>query len=220
MKSLLLLDDDHSQLEHLASVLETDFKVTKCKNALDAWSSFSSHNYDGCIIDVHMPIINGIEFIQKIRQTNTESTCAFFLLSSDTSTVTKVESLKLGVKDFLWPDMSKEELTVRIKNNLSTSKYSNHTFKSYKDLNLDLIKLSAHVKSEKLDLTLIEFKILYQLVSNPNQLMARDHFKKLIWSDALVMDKTLNTHLTNLRIKINQSQVEIKSVKNVGIILS
>lgn len=221
MKSLLLLDDDHAQLDYLASILETDYKITKCRNAIEAWNNFNTINYDGCIIDVHMPIISGLEFIQQIREKKTQNHCSFFLLSSDTSNITKIQALNLGIKDFLWPDMSKEEISVRIKNNLHAEKNCPKlAVKTYKDLSVDILKLMAYINSSKLELTLIEFKLLNQLLLAPNTIISRDELKQLIWPEVFVLDKTLNTHLTNLRLKISKSEVEIKSVKNEGIILS
>jgi two-component system response regulator AdeR len=127
---------------------------------------------------------------------------------------TKLQALALGVKDFLWPEMQKEEIILRIKNHLQTS-----TIRSYKNLKIDLQNFSAFLSGNKLELTLIEFKILSILASGEGEVVSRKKLIEFTWPDIQVMDKTLNTHLTNLRAKLSGSNLEIKSLKGEGILL-
>jgi DNA-binding response OmpR family regulator len=71
-----------------------------------------------------------------------------------------------------------------------------------------------------LDLTQIEFKILLLLVKKHGHLVKRDEIKEFIWPNLIVLDKTINSHLTNLRMKIEKDDFKIISIKGQGIAFS
>ena len=220
MKTVLILDDDKSQLNYLSNLLESDFRVHTTNSPLSAFNIFQENQFDAIIVDVHMPIINGFEFIRSIKDQKNCFNSALFILSSDTSMQTKIEALNLGVKDFLWPEMTKEEIILRIKNQILPKNISeSQLVKTYKDLKVELLNLTAFHSDKKLDLTLIEFKILSFLISNATRVVTREELKDFTWPEAIVLDKTLNTHMTNLRSKLSESDVEIKSVKGEGILM-
>lgn len=216
MKSIFILDDDSAQLNYLTHLLQDDFKIQTTTSPITALAIFETHKFDAVIVDVHMPIINGFEFIQSMRKKKHCSDSAIFILSSDTSVQNKIQALNLGITDFLWPDMMKEEIILRIKNQLS---HKNELHKSYKGLTVDVTNLSAALNGKKLELTLIEFKILSFLIGQAGTIITRDNLKEFTWPEATVLDKTINTHLTNLRTKLMDSAIEIKSVKGEGILL-
>ena len=68
--------------------------------------------------------------------------------------------------------------------------------------------------------TLIEFKILNFLVQNAKKIVSRNNLKEFVWPQENVLDKTLNTHLSNLRFKISGSNFDIKSIKGEGVLLT
>lgn len=219
MHNVLILDDDKSQLIHLSSLLKDHFDIHTANTPLTAYKLINSHKFDAIIVDVHMPIINGFDFIKSIKEDITFNS-ALFILSSDTSTTTKVQALNLGVKDFLWPDMSKEEIVPRIKNHLNQSNENIKTSeKSYLDLKINTATLSAFISDKKLNLTLMEFKILNFLVQNAKKIVSRNDLKEFVWPQENVSDKTLNTHLSNLRVKISGTNLDIKSIKGEGVLL-
>lgn len=216
MKSIFILDDDSAQLSYLTGLLQNDFKVQSTTSPISALSIFENNKFDAVIVDVHMPIINGFDFIQSLRKQKNCNDSALFILSSDTSVQTKIQALNLGITDFLWPEMMKEEIILRIKNQISLK---NELHKSYKDINVDVMNLTAAHNSKKLELTLIEFKILSFLIGHAGHVISRNDLKEFTWPEAMVLDKTINTHLTNLRTKLGDSTVEIKSIKGEGILL-
>lgn len=218
MNSLLILDDDRAQLSYLSTLLKDEFLITTANTPLKAYNLINAQNFDAIIVDVHMPIINGFDFIKSISE-YTDFNSALFILSSDTSTKTKICALNLGVQDFLWPEMTKEEITLRIKNQLVKPRKSEYVTK-YKDIKIDTQNFTALCGEIKLDLTLTELKILTYLINHSSILVSRDELKEFAWPGTMVLSKTLNSHLTNLRSKISISQIEIKSVKGEGVLLT
>lgn len=116
--------------------------------------------------------------------------------------------------------MTKEEILLRIKNQLCQKLLSNlQLTKKYKNLEMNLLNLVVAQSDKKLELPLLEFKLLSFLMGHQKEVVARDCLKEFAWPNTLVQDKTLNTHISNLRSKINTNQVEIKSIKGQGFIL-
>jgi phosphate:Na+ symporter len=68
-----------------------------------------------------------------------------------------------------------------------------------------------------LDLTQIEYKILFLLVKGQGEIVTRDELKNFAWPNVIVTDKTINSHLTNLRMKIEKENLKIISIKGKGI---
>lgn len=218
MKKLLIIDDDAGQSSFLESILCEDFSITLESDPLKALAATKHTNFNAILIDVHMPIMDGFEFIKKFRHQNPAPT-PIFILSSDKSYDTRIKALNLEIKDFLYPEMSKEELIIRIKNHLQPDGTINKIIQ-YKDVTLDSLSLSVYVNRNKIEVTLTEYKILKFLISNSETFSDKQILKDEIWSNTVVMDKTLNSHLTNLRAKLSESAVQIKSDKFKGIILS
>ncbi len=215
MNPILVVDDSLNQLSYLKSKLSTHFNVETFTNALDALNACKHSKYDAIIVDLHMPIMNGLDFIKEYRNFNTDFN-NIFILSSDSSQNAKIAALNLGINDFLWPEMNNEELILRVSNQINRSK----NCIEYKKIKINLNDLIVFIGNKKIDFTLIEFKLLKTLICNANKVISRDDLKKLVWPEIIVQDKTLNTHLTNLRGKTEGSETEIKSVKNEGIIFS
>lgn len=214
MNQILIIDDNLQQLDFLKNQLCDVFKIETFSNPIDALNMCKRNSFDAIVVDLHMPIINGVDFIKQFRTFNQEFK-NIFILSSDNSQNAKISALNLGAIDFLWPEMSREEIILRIKNQIINS---NHIL-TYKNIKIDLKNLIVFINQEKIDTTLIEFKLLKSLTSYPNQVISRDDLKNSVWPGMVVLDKTLNTHLTNIRSKLANTNIEIKSVKNEGIIL-
>lgn len=217
MHTVLILDDDKLQLDHLATLLKENFAIQTASTPISAYKLINTNKFDAIIVDVHMPIIDGFEFIKSIKEEKNIKS-SLFILSSDNSLNTKIKALNLGIKDFLSPCMAKEEIVPRIRNHITISKDS--TNYQYNDIKINTSNLSAYIFDKKLNLTLIEFKILSYLVQYGGKVLLRSALKEFVWPMEHVSDKTLNTHLTNLRLKFNEYNVEIKSIKGEGIILA
>ena len=211
----MILDDSKQQLNFLSEKLKNSFSIACFSNPLEALNHCDNVKVDAIIVDLHMPIINGIDFVKKVKIKNNEVN-SIFILSADCSQQSKISALNLGISDYLFPDMPIEEMTLRINNCIKNS----FNFLQYKNIKIDINNFIVYLDKEKLDITLIELKLLRFLIKHNNQIISRDDLKQYVWPDQVVLDKTLNTHLTNIRTKIIHTGIEIKSIKNEGIIIS
>ena len=84
---------------------------------------------------------------------------------------------------------------------------------------MNFLNLVATQSDKKLDLTLLEFKLLSYLITHQQSIVSRNEIKEFAWPNTLVQDKTLNTHMSNLRSKLDTELLEIKSIKGEGFVL-
>lgn len=207
---VLYLDDDLNQLKHIKANFINYFNITVFSSAVEAILYLKSNKVDAIISDLHMPIINGLKFYELIKENNLIK-IPFFFLSSDISNDSKITGLKKGAYDYLNIDMSFEEMFIRITNRINESKIS------FKNISIDCKQLMAFDGQNFLDLTQIEYKILFLLIKAQGELITREELKNFAWPNVIVTDKTINSHLTNLRIKIEKDDLKIISIKGKGI---
>jgi DNA-binding response OmpR family regulator len=171
MYNILVLDDNEAQLQHVNNLLKNDFNVYLVNNPIKAHKICAENQFDAILVDVHMPIINGFEFIKTLKSSLQYET-ALFILSSDSSTLTKLLALELGIKDFLWPDMQKEELILRIRNHIQTeTEFTKKKIRSYKYLQVDFDKNEAYLHGSKMNLSSSEYKLLSTLIESAGKIV-------------------------------------------------
>lgn len=207
---LFYIDDEIGQLEHFDRELGRFFAVETSQCPFEAIERIKRAKFDAIISDLHMPIINGHKFYEMLTE-NKLNNVPFFFLSSDPEQDSKINCLKLGAVDFLSPNMSPEEKYIRIFNRINDVRLT------FKHLSVDLKNVTAYNNDVALDLTQIEFKILLLLLRKPGG-VARDEIREFIWPGLKVMDKTINSHLTNLRSKVETENFKIVSMKGQGIL--
>lgn len=207
MDKILLLDDDPLQLEYLITLLRSDYSCESFTNPLNAIQSISEKQYSAIITDLHMPVCNGVEFIKKVRESNGNN-LPIFVFSNDFSQLSKLNCLELNIKDYLHSSMCDEEIKLRIKNHVVNTRLL-----TYKDIVIDEVTMSVHINKEQIDLTQIEYKILVYLLRNQIKVEKKNllHF---IWPNRIVIEKTLNTHMTNLRVKIKPFNYSLITTKD------
>lgn len=208
--SIYHLDDNISQHDLLLEKLKDRFNLIAGTDPLLALGQIKDTTFAAIVSDFNMPAIDGIKFYEMLKNNQLDQ-IPFFFFSNDTSKESKINALKIGAGDYLSPSMCSEELYLRISNRIK------ETTLSYADLSINIKKLQAYKKEAHLELTQTEFKLLFLLIKNKNDILKRDTIKDFIWPNSVVLDKTINSHLSNLRLKIEDDTIKIVSIKSSGI---
>lgn len=216
MPRILIVDDSKNQLTYLEGLLMSDFDVSLASNAVKATQIIESLKIDLLILDIHMPVISGLDFLKQSKEIG-RTLPKTIIFSADNDVSTRISSLELGVVDFLNTQMTAKEIFLRVRNHMQKSETDIITFKNIK---INTATMDVLINDKKIDFTLIEFKIFRVLVDSAETLLDREALKVKVWgSQVVVLSKTLTTHLANMRAKIITSGYDIKSVKNEGVIL-
>lgn len=211
MSKILLVDDDIELTDLLAEVLRlTGFEVEVANNGQEALDKLNE-SHQLVLLDIMMPVLNGIETLKKIRQT---SNVPVMMLTARGEEIDRVLGLELGADDYLPKPFNDRELVARIKailRRVSPSESSqNSTALPSEDNTLEFCGLVLHsglqqasYKGQDLGLTGSEFTLLHKLVLRPGQIVSREELSMNVLGKHLSpFDRSIDMHMSNLRKKL------------------
>ena len=213
MSKILLVDDDIELTDLLAEVLRlTGFEVEVANNGQEALDKLNE-SHQLVLLDIMMPVLNGIETLKKIRQT---SNVPVMMLTARGEEIDRVLGLELGADDYLPKPFNDRELVARIKAILRRAtpaekeNTQNSTALSSEENTLEFCGLVLHsglqqasYKGQDLGLTGSEFALLHKLVLRPGQIVSREELSMNVLGKHLSpFDRSIDMHMSNLRKKL------------------
>ena len=213
MSKILLVDDDIELTDLLAEVLRlTGFEVEVANNGQEALDKLNE-SHQLVLLDIMMPVLNGIETLKKIRQT---SNVPVMMLTARGEEIDRVLGLELGADDYLPTPFNDRELVARIKAILRRAtpaekeNIQNSTALSSEENTLEFCGLVLHsglqqasYKGQDLGLTGSEFALLHKLVLRPGQIVSREELSMNVLGKHLSpFDRSIDMHMSNLRKKL------------------
>ena len=213
MSKILLVDDDIELTDLLAEVLRlTGFEVEVANNGQEALDKLNE-SHQLVLLDIMMPVLNGIETLKKIRQT---SNVPVMMLTARGEEIDCVLGLELGADDYLPKPFNDRELVARIKAILRRAtpaekeNIQNSTALSSEENTLEFCGLVLHsglqqasYKGQDLGLTGSEFALLHKLVLRPGQIVSREELSMNVLGKHLSpFDRSIDMHMSNLRKKL------------------
>lgn len=199
--TLVYFDDQIQNIEIWKELLSDEFEVVGCADARKYSAVMKDNHPHAFLLDVHMPVMDGHELYQKITEHPLYNGCPVFFISGDISDKTKIRAYESGAVDFLQRDLPIEEIVLRLTSKvrfyLQTS-----TVLELGNLRIDVQSLRTTINGSGVDLTLLEMRLLGILLRSFPQAISRGDVIRRIWGDELVKPGTINTHIANLRPKI------------------
>lgn len=216
----LLLAEDEKELSNALTVIlkHNNFSVDAVYNGLDALDYISLGKYDGVILDIMMPGLDGISVLKKVRAAG--NSVPILLLTAKGEIDDRVLGLDSGADDYLPKPFSTKELLARIR--AMTRRKADITadnLLSTGDITLDRLKFELSCNGNTTGLTGKEFQMLEMLMLSPEQVISTELFMENIWG--LDSDAELNVvwvYISNLRKKLKSigSNVQIKAARSLG----
>ncbi|MBI1317040.1 response regulator [bacterium] len=116
-KHVLIIDDEPVMRKLLEQILKSKYHVTTLENGQEALNWMYSGNIPDLVVaDLKMPVIDGFEYIQRVRESGFFSDVPLIVLSGEESSSERIKCLKLGANDYLIKPFNPEELALRIEN--------------------------------------------------------------------------------------------------------
>ena len=215
----LLIIEDHNDINAMIQdyLQKQGFQCDQAYSGTEGRLYYSTNDYDLIILDLMLPGLSGEELLEDIRK---HSNVPVIVLSAKDSLDSKVNVLGAGADDYLCKPFELEELLARIQVQLRKSnKTSINTALQYKKLLLDSEQNDAKINDTYLNLTKHEYLILELLIRNPKRVFTKEEIYEYAWNDTYYGDdKTINTHMSNIRKKIRTQVAEeyIKTVWGIG----
>lgn len=219
--SILLVEDDLEISEMVKTQLGKEgFKVVQAFDGESALQYFSAEGFDLILLDLMLPKMNGMDFLQFVRE---QSVIPVLIMSAKDSEVDKAIGLGLGADDYIAKPFSMIELTARVKaairraNNYSKAVEQDVTaIMNIGGLTVDLENFSVKKDNREIKLTAKEFLILKMFISSPNRVFTKEQIYQSVWNDDYYKDENvINVHMRRLREKIEDDPSNPKYIKTI-----
>lgn len=216
-EKILVIDDEINLLNVIKDyLLRESYEVFTATRGNEALKLFYEIEPDFVILDLMLPDISGEEICEQIRK---KSNVPILMLTAKSSEDDKVTGLYIGADDYLTKPFSPRELVGRVRAILRRTKGTELTdileFNN-KDIYIDIPKRIVMKSGKKVNLTPNEFKILLKLVQNPHKVFSRSHLISSAFGyDFEGYDRTVDTHIKNLRQKIEDNVKDPKYIITV-----
>ncbi|MFV9510970.1 response regulator transcription factor [Tepidibacillus sp. LV47] len=216
MTRILIVDDEFHMRQLLRIYLQQhDFHVDEAENGKEAYDKILKENYDLMILDVMMPVMDGWETLEKIRKI---SDIPVLMLTAKGTTEDKVTGLTSGADDYLVKPFEEAELVARIQALLRRIQKSTEEDEllKYKGIVLNLSARIAFYLEETINLTPTEFDLLEVLMKHKGKVLSREQLIEMVWGiDFVGEDRTVDSHIKNLREKLRKAGVKEQIIKTV-----
>lgn len=216
---ILIADDDREICDLLEIYINNEgFEVVKAHDGQEAYDKFKETDPDCLILDVMMPIMDGLEVVNKIRE---DSQVPILMLSAKTSDIDKIRGLSKGADDYVVKPFNPLEVVARVKSLLRRSSYHKPNGDNGEiEIGPLIIRRDEHevltLSGESIRLTVLEFGILYLLASHPNRVFSADEIFERVWKQETdIPSKTVMVHVSHLRDKIEQATGGEKVIQTV-----
>jgi DNA-binding response OmpR family regulator len=224
-RRILVADDDNAIATLIQATLRSRYELVTVTNGLEALNAFGKQAFDVVLLDVMMPYVDGFEACQRIRE---QSDVPIVILTSRDGTDDIVHGFELGADDYITKPFKTAELLARIESIL-------RRVEGYKSrrappvvrigpLEIDEPRHRVTVRGSEVNLTPMEFELLYFLAANAGQVFDRETLFREVWGYEYVGE----TNLVDVCVRRLREKVEdvpsrphlIVTVRGVGYKLS
>ena len=201
---ILVVEDEHRIANSIKKGLEQErYAVDVAYTGSDGFDLASTEDYDGIILDVLLPEMNGIEICKELRKNKIH--VPILMLTAKGQTQDKVEGLDAGADDYMTKPFSFDELLARVRAITRRQGTILNTILSVEDLSLDnkqyLVKRGKNI----IKLSSKEFSLLEYLINHKNTIVTKDQIISHVWDyDADILPNTIEVYIKNLRNKIDK----------------
>lgn len=205
MKTVLVVDDEPSVRKVAAAYLEREgFAVRTASDGLDGLRQAEAGDLALIVLDVMLPKMNGLDVCKRLRAT---SNVPILLLTARGEEFDRVLGLELGADDYVVKPFSPRELVARVKAILRrTSGESAPLAVTYEDLKIDPVTRTVSVARQPLDLSALEFDLLYVLSRTPGRVFTRNELIQKVWGEDFPgVDRVVDVHMVSLRKHLGES---------------
>jgi DNA-binding response OmpR family regulator len=224
MQKILVIDDDIELCELVAEYVEPDgYAIEAVHEGHEGVQRALSGDHALVVLDYMLPGLNGFEVLRQIRS---QSRVPIVMLTARGDDVNRIIGLQIGADDYLAKPFNPLELVARINAVLRRAQPQAESTKSevltVGDLQMDNRTRTVRRGEQPIELTLVEYSLLERLLSTPGRILTREELvKEVLHRDLSPFDRSIDTHVSNLRKKLGHEVnglERIKTVRGVGYI--
>lgn len=201
---VLIVDDEADLVRGLSNTLAAaNFRVVTAKDGGEALSVFRSETPDLVVLDLMLPVMDGLEVCRELRKT---SDVPIIMLTARDDSVDKILGLEFGADDYVTKPFNSRELVARIRSILrrTNRQYQGSTISVGNGrVRINLNEQTVVVNGQQITLTPTEFDLITHLARHPGQVFSRISLLEIVWGYDFPGDlRTVDVHVRRLRQKI------------------
>ncbi|MBU2885488.1 response regulator [Gilvimarinus agarilyticus] len=218
---VVIVEDEPKIAQILVDFFQLEgFKTQIVSDGLHASEAIKASRPQAVILDLMLPHKSGLTICEEVRAF---SDVPILMLTARVDEIDRLTGLNIGADDYICKPFSPREVVTRVKvilRRMQKTTQQQVDVLSYKNLQIDTNRFICKLGEAPLDLTPVEFRLLTALVRRPGVVLSRESLMKNAYDDSrIVSDRTIDSHMKNVRTKLNQAQAEnnlLHSVYGVG----
>lgn len=222
MKKVLVVDDEPSIITLLKFNLEKEgYQITTAADGENAYETASTQAFDFIILDIMLPLMDGIEVTRKLRQDKNDT--PILLLTAKDESIDRILGLEIGADDYLTKPFSPREVIARMKaifrriepRGIKDSEQPTEMLTAG-EIHCDLANFQVTINDDPIELTPKEFELLAYFMKRKGRVIDRDTLLDRIWHfDFDGQNRIVDVHISHLREKIEKDPKHPKHLLTV-----
>lgn len=212
--SIMIVEDEPKLAALLADYLRASgYRTSIIGNGLDVIPAIKSAPPDLVLLDLMLPSRDGIDVCRELR---TFSRVPIIMVTAKVEEIDRLLGLEIGADDYICKPFSPREVVARVQALLRRVDYSNVKTVPANGLAMSEETHVATFNGNEIDLTPVEFRLLKTLYDNQGRVFSRDQLISKAYSDyRVVTDRTVDTHIKNLRRKLDQVSPDYELIRSI-----
>lgn len=220
MSPLIAVVDDEPDIVELVTLhlTRSGYQTRSFPDAATFFCFTTTCIPDLVVLDLMLPDMDGLDVCREIRRSEQLRHIPILMLTARSEELDRVLGLETGADDYVSKPFSPRELVARVKALLRRKeRLSEGTLLQVGDIVIDVHKHSVTVTGKKVELTPTEFRILWLLASKPGWVFSRNQILEHLWgNEKVVLDRTIDVHIMNLRTKLGALGHLVRNVRGMG----
>ena len=220
MRLLVVEDDDALRAVLKKRLTAEGYAVDACATGTDALDYTAVLLYDGIVLDIMLPGVNGLEVLHRLRDKRYE--CPVLMLTAKDGVADRVKGLDMGADDYLVKPFAFDELFARVRAMLRKRVETRSAVLSVSDLRMDTIARTVKRGERDISLTAKEYALLEYFLRNAGQVLTRDQIADHVWNYENSFETNLvDVYVRYLRGKIDRDEPAklLHTVRGTGYVL-
>jgi two-component system, OmpR family, phosphate regulon response regulator PhoB len=222
MRSILSVEDSPDSQRLIARALGSEFRVVFAQSLQEATEKLEAEVPDLVLLDVSLPDGDGFQLCSLLQTDDRTRDIPILLLTARSEVRDRIMAFSLGADDYVEKPFDLLELRTRVEARLRKSAARadrGQVIRKGKlriDVTLHRVEYVTDGGEQEISLTPHEFRVLCRLASHEHRVFTRGQLLADLWNDVVVTERTVDTHVSNLRRKLGGAGHYVKSVRGVG----